>query len=554
VNAVIPSTTGQHQPQVNLRSGQRRRSSRRGFLHPLIAICAVQAALSLTLVRSNTAFADEADYLWIGHLEIAHWLRGASWPSAYADRLLSGSPVIYPPLGAVADSIAGLAGARILSLSLMLGATIVLYLTASRLIGRGGAAFACALWALSEPVLRLAFATYDPLSVFLTALSAWLAVQAEYRRRPLAFVVAAAAALALANATAYSGIVIDPVVITFAFLVWLPRLRARQTLIWTVCFAAGLAFFFGLLMTASHSSAGLMSTVLSRSGSDHQSTVIVLNDVWGYSGLIIVLGVIGAVTALSADRKRYGALLALLALAAFIVPAAQLRDQTGWSLDKHLAYGIWFAAIAAGYGCSKLIWWLPGAGKRIAAAGCVVALMYLAVNSWESAWEVYHDWANARSFVTAFAPVAAQSHGLLYVSGQEHVAEYYTLQGYQWSRWSQTGMSLSPVSPHSDWSSYYAGRLRSGSYGVIALFYHTTFSSAPGLPGSMLLPGHSANKYQELLDLVGDNSAEPGLPELTLALERDKAYRLVATGPYDSGTSYSGYSYGIYAIWQKVGA
>ncbi len=41
-----------------------------------MAICAVQAALSLTLVWSNTAYIDEANNLWVGRLEIAHWLHG----------------------------------------------------------------------------------------------------------------------------------------------------------------------------------------------------------------------------------------------------------------------------------------------------------------------------------------------------------------------------------------------------------------------------------------------------------------------------------------------
>ena len=54
------------------------RAVRRGRLlwHPLTAICAMQAALSLTLVWSNTAFGDEASYLWVGHLVISHWLHG----------------------------------------------------------------------------------------------------------------------------------------------------------------------------------------------------------------------------------------------------------------------------------------------------------------------------------------------------------------------------------------------------------------------------------------------------------------------------------------------
>ena len=115
------------------------RRTRGRLLYPLAAICAVQVALSLTLIWSNTAYLDEADFLWVGRLELAHWLHGTSWPSASAYRFLSGSPTIYPPIGALANSIGGLAGARILSLCFMLGATILLCWTAFRLIGRTGA-------------------------------------------------------------------------------------------------------------------------------------------------------------------------------------------------------------------------------------------------------------------------------------------------------------------------------------------------------------------------------------------------------------------------------
>ena len=454
----------------------------RRFRHPVLIICAVQAALSLTLVWSNTAYIDEADYLWVGHLEIAHWLHGTSWPSAYAYHVLSGSPVIYPPLGALADSVGGLAGARILSLVFTLGATVLLYLTASRLLDRSGAIAAAALWALSEPAIRLAFATYDPLSVLLTALSAWLIVQASYRRRPGAFVTAAAAALALANATAYSGIVIDPVVIAFAFLAWLPSMRARQASLRAACLAAGSAVFFWLLMTASRSWAGIMFTVLYRSGSDHQGYLLVLRDIWGYSGLIICLAVIGVVIAVGAEGRQRAALLTLLGCTVLVVPAAQLHERTGWSLDKHLAYGIWFAAIAAGYACSKLIRRLPEVSTQLAAICCVLALAYPAATSWESAWQVYHAWPNARSFINAFKPVAAQSHGFIYIADRTMLPSttHRRVTGH---------VGLGPVTWPSrgasddDLETYYAKQLQSGDYGIIVLFYPTTFSSAPDTGG-----------------------------------------------------------------------
>src|ERR1039457_3872099 len=43
---------------------------------PLVAVLVVQAVLSVRLIGADTAFQDEAAYLWAGHLEWAHWLHG----------------------------------------------------------------------------------------------------------------------------------------------------------------------------------------------------------------------------------------------------------------------------------------------------------------------------------------------------------------------------------------------------------------------------------------------------------------------------------------------
>src|ERR1700689_1538 len=119
------------------RPGRARRAGARQFLArrwPLLTVLGVQAALSLRLVWSNTAFQDEALYLRAGHLEWAHWLHGTAIPdfSSY----FSGAPILYPPVGALADSVGGLAAARILSLCFMLAVTTLLWATTSRLFGQ----------------------------------------------------------------------------------------------------------------------------------------------------------------------------------------------------------------------------------------------------------------------------------------------------------------------------------------------------------------------------------------------------------------------------------
>src|SRR5580700_11736642 len=99
---------------------------------PLLAILAVQAALSASMVRASTAFGDEALYLSAGHLEWSRWLHGTQIP-AY-QTWFSGAPVMYPPVGAIADSLGGLAAARLLSLVFMLGATCFVWSTTARLL------------------------------------------------------------------------------------------------------------------------------------------------------------------------------------------------------------------------------------------------------------------------------------------------------------------------------------------------------------------------------------------------------------------------------------
>ena len=119
---------------------------------PLLAVLAMQAALSVGMLRDKTAFGDEALYLSAGHLEWAHWLHGTPIP-AY-QTWFSGAPVIYPPFGAIASSLGGLAAARLLSLVCMLGVTSLVWGTAARLLDDKRAAyFAAALFAVIAPTL-----------------------------------------------------------------------------------------------------------------------------------------------------------------------------------------------------------------------------------------------------------------------------------------------------------------------------------------------------------------------------------------------------------------
>lgn len=318
-------------------------------------------------------------------------------------------------------------------------------------------------------------------------------------------------------------------------------------------FVAALAVFFGLLLTASRSWAGIVFTVLARSHTVFQSQNIALvgNDIWKYSGFIMVLAVVGSFVAIAQKSYRGRLLVILSTCAAFVIPVAQVYERTAESLDKHLAYGLWFGAMAAAYGFSKLIQPVPAGRRAFATLCCAAVIAYPVVNGLQLAQATYHIWANSSDFIAAFRPVAARVDGPFSLPGAGgqyvHIAQYYLPEGNEWARWDNPGLSLDPgQGPQSSWSARYKQQLSSRGYGAVVLFYATTFSSAPGLPGRFLLTPQGARTDRELLGLVGASSGEPGLPALTLALETDPEYRLAAVGPYDSD-----HNHGIYAIWQK---
>jgi 4-amino-4-deoxy-L-arabinose transferase-like glycosyltransferase len=338
----------------------------------LMVILAVQAALSVRLVWSNTAFMDEALYLWAGHLEIAHWVNGTRMPTSIPafSTYFSGAPVIYPPLGAIADAYGGLAGARLLSLGFMLGATSLLYATTSRLFGRTAAVAAAAVFALLGSTQFLsAVATYDAMALFLLALSSWLVIRAHgAMSEPL--LVIAGLVLALADATKYATALWDPVVIALAALTvgrggWLRAgFRSARLAVYVAIPLAVALFRFG----GAPYLRGVMFTTLARqAGGATTSPVVALEDSFAWLWLVLALALV-AVGVSFTDRLRTR--LLCIALAVATLPALLHPGQihTLVSLQSHVAFGAWFGAIAGGYVLAQAAELCRAKGWRVIAA------------------------------------------------------------------------------------------------------------------------------------------------------------------------------------------
>jgi hypothetical protein len=455
---------------------------------PLLAVLAVQAALSARLFKADTAFQDEAAYLWAGHLELANLLHGRPVPPFAA--YFSGAPILYPPLGASADNLGGLAGARALSLIFMLGATALVWGSTSQLFGRRAAFFAAALFAALGPTLHLgSFATYDAPAVFLVALACWCVVRARDRPDATVWMVVAGIVLALANATAYSTALFDPVVIMVALLSAMPRtggrLAANRALILLTVVVVLLAA--GLLIGGSYYQTGVSQTTLNRVPGE-TSAITVLQDAGLWTGLVVLLGVIGVgISLLGREGGARTWMLAILTCAAVVGPFEQAHLHTAASLNKHVGLGAWFAAIAAGYAVDKLISAAAlGIMQTVTCGACVVALVFpLAVGAQQSR-TFSTDWPDASGFITILRPLVNYGSGRLLVEDPS-IAEYYlTKAGSQWQRWSSTRNIYKPggvstggpsksagvVGPGNWWE--FAAYIRKGYFATVALNFTDT--------------------------------------------------------------------------------
>ena len=508
--------------------GDSARKRRLISLWPLLAVLAVQVGLSLRLLWADTASQTEALYLRAGHLEWANWLHGTPIP-AYP-KYFSGAPVVYPPIGAIADSVGGLAGARVLSLAFMLGATILLWSTTGRLFGRRAACFASALFALTGTTLHLGvFATYDAMSVFLVALAAWCVIRPGARGPATGWMLAGAAALALANVTAYTTLLSDPIIVALALLTspWTSRglLAARRA--GTVL--VGTAALLGLVVAADRSDylGGFERTMVSRVAGS-ASAQSVLSHSWYWAGLLLVLAISGVVISVATRQAAAQSVLLVFLTAALIFgPLEQAHLHTVATLNHHVGLGAWFAAIAAGYAVDRLIAAAPaGQSRTVTCGACVIALIFPAWLGITQSQAFSSDWPNSSDFLTVFGPLAAHSHGPLLVEDPA-VAEYYLPAGAQWQRWSSTRNITLPTGT-------YTGGPASGA-------------SVTGAGNAPVYANYIARGYFSLVALNFIDTT--GLDrQIAADLRHNPHYHVVQVVPY--GMEIPPVGEGNYVIWQ----
>jgi hypothetical protein len=496
---------------------------------PLTVILTVQAVLSLRLVWSNSAFTDEGLYLWAGRLEWSNWLHNTPIPSFAT--YFSGAPILYPPLGAFASSLGGLAGARILSLCFMLGATVLLHGVSRRIFDRYSAAFAAALFAgLGSAQYLGAFATYDAMALFLLALATWLGMRAAACRSYVTrtgLVLLAAGVLVVADVSKYAATLFDPIVIiTVACFHWRAFGRRGGGLA-GLLMAGGAAVGLMIALAVGGKSywIGVSTTTLSRSQGNWPIFGILFVSA-GWVGAIAILAVIGAAAASCARRTAPQRVLAwTLAGGTFLAPAEQARIHVFTSLFKHVAFGSWFGAVVAGYAMTAFIRAVPEVKSRGALKVVIAVIVLASISGSSLAINHFGAWNN----VTPALPVleaTLSAHPDTLLTDETPPFYYYLEKSEPWELMTSIPNS-SPVTISKD--------IKQRTFALVLL----SFAEGGGGCGN----ADPAVKRTQAKCL--HNMDIRVLSELI----SDGGYRLIAKIPYKT-TSFNSY----YMLWAREGS
>ena len=500
-----------------------------GTRMPLFAVLVLQVCLALRL--QNTAFEDEGLYLYAGHREIALWLHHAPTYDNY-NTYFSGAPFLFPVLGAMADSLFGLEGARTLNTLFMLGATCLVWSTTRRLYGRAAAGCAAGLFAAAAPTLFLSrLATYDAMALFLTALSLWIVVRTA--RRSAFLVLLAAPVSTLALATKYAAGLFVPTIVLVAvfagryggtsaeggrrvFRGW-PSAIGRGALF--LAAVAGLVYGWLRLLGPSFIQ-GIEITTTQRPS----STTPIQHILWEaieVCGGVFAMAVVGIVVdarrarASGTGRGMLPRVLLGCALAgtALMPVAYQAHLHTDVSLQKHVGFGLVFAAPVAGVALASL---LKAGARDPRRLGLSVALcMGLTAGAMQQSSRLYASWPDSSAMIQVLRTQVRPVDGRI-LAEENEVPRYY----------------LGDITVPYQW------------YGTYAFNYTT--KAGKTLTGVPAFQQAIADKYFSLIVLRYGPTA--GLDhQIDGPLDTGKTYQLIAKIP-DTDAFGSGYYY----IWRVI--
>lgn len=346
---------------------------------PIALILLIQAVAALRL--TNTAFQDEALYLYTGDWIMQSWIDPEVVVSTNPDAFFSGAPMLYPVWAAFLNQLGGLALARSFSMVCMLSATVAIYWGTNVLFDhhsrpRTAGIFSAFIFALSAPVIFLSnFATFDAPSFALIAWATALSIWSSKRNRSALWGVVIGTLCSLAVLLKYSSAIDVPFVMLLTLVVgWAVRsTRGRAVARGAIAGLTALVLLVGSALTwASTLLAGLRMTTTDRAAIVDETPVLVLvSHVGVWAGIAFALMLGGGIYLM-----RRQPILAMLLLAGTVTAAGyQIWMGESVSLHKHLVLGMIFGAPLAGVLLAALVRAARRISVLLVVVACYVALM-----------------------------------------------------------------------------------------------------------------------------------------------------------------------------------
>jgi hypothetical protein len=478
-------------------------------------ILAFQALLSWMLLQ-NTAFQDEALYIYAGRQIWQAWLGGPKLLDSYS-YYFSGYPYVFPVIGGALDMLGGLELVRFFCLFCMLTVTACGYYVTKQLFSQRSAVFATIFFVCQGPVLFLGrLATYDSLCLCMLAVSTALAVRAGQARRPW-WALSMGPLLVLAFFAKYAALLFIPSILAILALCAVLRGGWKRMLVRSALGA------FSLVVVATSAALlvvhfdpkmlhALEASTTNRIVLVTYSRLFLAEHVIEMAGLSYLVGLIG----LLFTCKKHLLISFLFFGSALLIPAYHIYKSELISLDKHLGFSMFYVMPVAGYALASFSGFRPGLQRacgRYWLSGVAIGLILFLIGV-RKAQDMYLAWPSTTELTWVFNTQVRLGNGR-YLAEQFEVARYNLLNDtYTW-QWS--GLD----------------------------FFEYTDAQKRYYVGNDAYAKAINDGYFDLIQLNYGYNTQKAL-FIKTTLEQSKKYELLAKIPY-----HNSYGEGTFWVWRK---
>ncbi len=438
------------------------------FRLPLPLILLFQAITSLIALH-NTAFQDEALYLFAGRQIILSWMGKTTYLEPFG-LYFSGYPSFYPVIGGVLDFLGGLEAARLFSLLCMLIVTTCLYFMTIQFFDRKSALIAAFLFACEGSVLFLGrLATYDAFCLCLLALAIMLSLRAS-KADSAQVLLALGPLLVLAVAAKYAGLLFVPTVLALlAWWSWKHKgLEEMFVRLGIALFSLAVSGFIAFLNLDKQVLTGLSFTTTNRVSGIEAMPLLVMQHIAMMEGLFFGLAFLGLFLC-SRQRLPTGLLLFGSAL---LVPLYHTYKGELISLDKHLAFSMFFLAPLAGFAIASFVSLWQKRSVRLPWAIVLSLCLLTFPLGLQQARNLYEGWPSSTQLTTFLRPRVHQGIGH-YLAEDYDVLRYYLKNETDLWQWSSLDYFVYTDKESHDLSgeAAYKAAIQEGYFDLIELSY-----------------------------------------------------------------------------------